>query len=109
MAEEIGISLCEQARIGGGRRAAEMDRSGEGLRQMRFELPQLRPRKHRIVDAVFLERLRVRDTLEQSLLCAAAIEPTSMVHEALSRTADLGNQRVMLLDALRHQRGERSH
>jgi hypothetical protein len=32
-----------------------------------------------------------------------------MVHEALSRAADLGNQRVMLLDALRHQRGERSH
>src|SRR5712671_360194 len=32
-----------------------------------------------------------------------------MGHEALSRTADLGNQRVMLLDALRHQRGERSH
>jgi hypothetical protein len=30
-------------------------------------------------------------------------------HEALSRTADLGNQRVMLLDALRHQRGERLH
>ena len=32
-----------------------------------------------------------------------------MVHEALSRAADLGDQRVMLLDALRHQRGERSH
>ena len=32
-----------------------------------------------------------------------------MVHEAMSRAADLGNQRVMLLDALRHQRGERSH
>lgn len=32
-----------------------------------------------------------------------------MIHEALSRTADLGNQRVMLLDALRHQRGERAH
>src|SRR6516225_11011119 len=76
---------------------------------MRFEFPQLRPRKHCIVDAVFLERLRIRDTLEQGLLCAAAIEPTSMVHEALSRVADLGNQRVMLLDALRHQWGERSH
>ena len=86
-----------------------MDRSGECLRQMRFELAQLRPRKHRIVDAVFLEPMRVRDTLEQSLLCAAAIEPTSMVHEALSLAADLGNQRVMLLDALRHQWGERPH
>ena len=41
-----------------------MDRSGECLRQMRFELPQSRPRKHRIVDAVFLERFRVRDTFE---------------------------------------------
>jgi hypothetical protein len=71
---------------------------------MRFELPQLHPRKHRIVAAVSLERLRVPDTFEQSLLCAAAIEPTFMVHETLSRTADLGNQRVMLLDALRHQR-----
>jgi hypothetical protein len=27
----------------------------------------------------------------------------------MSRAADLGNQRVMLLDALRHQRGKRSH
>jgi hypothetical protein len=32
-----------------------------------------------------------------------------MVHEALSRAADLGDQHVMLLDALRHQRGKRSH
>ena len=86
-----------------------MDRSGERLRQMRLELPQLRPSKHRIVDPVFLERLRVRDALEQGLLCAAAVEPTPMVHEALSRAADLGNQRVMLLDALRQQRGERLH
>jgi hypothetical protein len=32
-----------------------------------------------------------------------------MVHEALSRAADLDNQRVMFLDALRHQRRERFH
>src|SRR5436190_7312428 len=82
-----------------------MDRSGERLRQMRFELPQLRPCKHRIVDAVFFEGMRVCDTLQQSLLCAAAVEPTSMGHEALSRAANLGNQRVVLLDALRHQPG----
>ncbi len=37
MDEEIGISLREHARIGRGRRAAEMDRSGECLRQMRFD------------------------------------------------------------------------
>jgi len=73
-----------------------MDRPGGCLRQMRFELPQFRPRKHRIVDAVFLELMRVRDALEQRLLRAAAVEPTSMGHEALSRAADLGNQRVVL-------------
>jgi hypothetical protein len=32
-----------------------------------------------------------------------------MIYEALRRTADLGNQRVMLPDALRHQWGERLH
>jgi hypothetical protein len=61
-----------------------------------------------LVNAVFLEPMRVRDSLEQRLVCTAAIEPTPMIHEALSRTADLGNQRVMLL-ALRHKWGERLH
>jgi hypothetical protein len=42
------------------------------------------------IGAVFLEPMRVRDSLEQRLVCAAAIEPTPMIHEALSRTADLG-------------------
>jgi hypothetical protein len=83
--EEVGISLCQQARIGRGRRAAEMDRSGECLRQMRFELAQLRPRKHRIVDAVFHEPMRVRDTLEQGLL-GVSRRPMSCPGSATART-----------------------
>jgi len=84
-----------------------MDRPDDCLRHMGFELPQLRPREHRIVDAIFVEHVRLLDRLAEALLRATTIEPTSPVHEGLSRSACLGDQGLMFVDALGHQGGER--
>src|SRR5271156_5586180 len=74
---------------------------------MWLEFAQLPPGEHGIGDPISVEPARPRDRLVQALLSAETIEPASVVHNALSRSAGLGNQRVMLVNASRHQRGER--
>ena len=72
--EEIGICLLEHTRIGRGRRGVEMDRPRGCLRQMRFELPQLR----RAVAALQLARRRGELAGVPAALRAGRIPPTAL-------------------------------
>jgi len=84
-----------------------MDRADHYFGYMRFKFAQLRSGEHRKVDAILIEPVRVRDRLVQAFLGAETMEPTSVVHEALRCGARLSDQRVVLVDTVRHQRSER--
>jgi hypothetical protein len=69
-----------------------------------LELAQLRPGEDRIVDAIFVEALRLGDPLAQAFLGAQAPDPALLLHQGACRAAGFRDQRVVLLDASRHQR-----
>ena len=77
-----------------------MDRADHRVGHMRLELAHLRAVQHRVIDAILIEKLRLGDCLAQALLGAQASEPASLVNEACRRAAGLGDEGVVLLDAL---------
>src|ERR1700737_5649824 len=66
--EQIGVGFGQQAGIRRGGRAAEVDRAGDLLREMRLELAQFRSGEHRVIDPVFVVTARVVDPPVQALL-----------------------------------------
>ena len=60
--------------------------------------------ENRVVDPVLVEAARLGELLAQARLGPQASNPTVLAHERTGRAADLGNQGLMLIDALRHQR-----
>jgi len=53
----------------------EVDRADDLVGQVRFELAQLRPGEHRVIDPVFVETPRIGDGLAQTFLGAQASDP----------------------------------
>jgi len=100
--EQIGIGLRQHTGIGRRWRTAEVNRSDDLFRDMRLEFAQLRAGEHRIVDPVLVEAARFGDLLAQARLGPQASDPSVLMHERSGRNAGLGNQRLMLIDALRH-------
>src|SRR5436309_13114859 len=73
---------------------------------MRLELAQLRAGEDRVIDTVLVETPRVGDRPAQAFLGPQASDPALVLHEGACRLAGLGDQRVMLRDTVRHQRGQ---
>ena len=102
--KQIGIGLRQDTGVGRRGRTAKVDRSDNLFRDMRLEFAQLRAGEQRVVDPVLVEAARLGDLLAEVCLGPQTSDPTARTHERTCHATRFCAQRLMLIDALRHQR-----